>query len=119
MGLDFGLLFGEFFDAAAVSMQFSPGLVAHRFGPWSARWRLCGIFSRFGGPGAWALVCPSPQAVLYEIKKEAPKGENKAIKPKKAIIEGNEAPKGQKLQNGAGPGAVKFFMWDIKKTSYF
>ena len=109
MGLDFGLPFGGFFDVAAVSMQFSPGLVAHRFGPWFARWRLCGIFSRFGGPGAWTLVCPCPQAVLYKIKK----------KPKKAKTEGNEAPKGQKLQNGAGPGAVKLFMWDIKKTSHF
>ena len=30
-----------------------------------------------------------------------------------------EGPKGQKLENGAGPGAAKFFVWEIGKTGYF
>ena len=36
-----------------------------------------------------------------------------------AKIKGNEGPKGQKLENGAGPGAVKFFVWEIGKTDHF
>ena len=31
----------------------------------------------------------------------------------------NEGPKGQKLENAAGPGAGKFFMWDIAETRHF
>ena len=34
-------------------------------------------------------------------------------------MKGNEGPKGQKLENGAGPGAAKFFVWQIGKTGYF
>ena len=34
-------------------------------------------------------------------------------------MQGNEGPQGQTLENVAGPGAVKFFMWDIKETSDF
>ena len=33
-------------------------------------------------------------------------------------MKGNEGPKGQKLENGAGPGAAKFFIWDIGKTAH-
>ena len=36
-----------------------------------------------------------------------------------AKMKGNEGPKGQKLENGAGPGAAKFFVWEIGKTGYF
>ena len=31
-------------------------------------------------------------------------------------MKGNE---GQKLENGAGPGAAKFFVWDLGKTGRF
>ena len=31
-------------------------------------------------------------------------------------MKGNE---GQKLENGAGPGAAKFFVWDLGKTDRF
>ena len=34
-------------------------------------------------------------------------------------MKGNEGPKGQKLENEAGPGAAKFFIWDIGKTDRF
>ena len=41
------------------------------------------------------------------------------MKTQKAKIKGNEGPKGQKLENEAGPGAAKFFIWDIGKTDRF
>ena len=34
-------------------------------------------------------------------------------------MKGNESTKGQKLENGAGLGAAKFFIWDIGKTDRF
>ena len=34
-------------------------------------------------------------------------------------MKGNEGLKGQKLENGAGPGAAKFFVWAIGKTHHF
>ena len=34
-------------------------------------------------------------------------------------MKGNEGPKGQKLENEAGPGAAKFFIWGIGKTDRF
>ena len=34
-------------------------------------------------------------------------------------MKGNEGPKSQKLQNGAVPGADKFFVWDIGTTDRF
>ena len=34
-------------------------------------------------------------------------------------MKGNERPKGQKLENEAGLGAAKFFIWDIGKTGRF
>ena len=37
----------------------------------------------------------------------------------KAKMKENEGPKGQKVENGAGPGAAKFFVWDIGQTGYF
>ena len=36
----------------------------------------------------------------------------------KAKMKGNEGPKGQKLENGAGLGAAKFFVWEIGKTIF-
>ena len=41
------------------------------------------------------------------------------MKAQKAKMKENEGPKGQKLKNVAGPGAVKFFMWNIKERSHF
>ena len=41
------------------------------------------------------------------------------MKAQKAKMKGNEGPKGQKLENEAGPGAAKFFIWDIGKTGHF
>ena len=41
------------------------------------------------------------------------------MKAQKAKMQGNEGPKGQKLENEAGPGAAKFFIWDIGKTGRF
>ena len=41
------------------------------------------------------------------------------MKAQKAKMKGNEGPKGQKLENEAGPGAAKFFRWDIGKTDSF
>ena len=43
----------------------------------------------------------------------------KEMKAHKAKMKGNEGPKGQKLENGAGPGAAKFFVWEIGKTDHF
>ena len=34
-------------------------------------------------------------------------------------MKGNEGPHGQKLENGAGPGAAKFFLWGLGKTHRF
>ena len=34
-------------------------------------------------------------------------------------MKGNEGPKGQKLENGAGLGAAKFFVWEIAKRAIF
>ena len=34
-------------------------------------------------------------------------------------MKGNEGPEGKKLQNGAGPGAAKFFVWGLWKTDRF
>ena len=31
-------------------------------------------------------------------------------------MKGKEGPEGQKLENGAGPGTAKFFIWGIEKT---
>ena len=42
--------------------------------------------------------------------------EMKAQKPK---MKGHEGPKGQKLENGAGPGAAKFFVWDLGEKDRF
>ena len=41
------------------------------------------------------------------------------MKAHNAKMKGNEGPKGQKLRHGAGPGAVKFFVWEIGKTDNF
>ena len=51
------------------------------------------------------------------MKAEKPKC--KEMKAHKAKMKGNEGPKGEKLENGAGPGAAKFFVWEIGKTGYF
>ena len=42
-----------------------------------------------------------------------------AADPEKAKMKGNEGPQGQKLENGAGLGAAKFFVWEIGKTNHF
>ena len=34
-------------------------------------------------------------------------------------MKGKEGPKGQKLENRAGLGAAKFFVWEIGKTDHF
>ena len=34
-------------------------------------------------------------------------------------MKGNEGPEGQKLENGAGPGAAKFFIWGTAKADRF
>ena len=34
-------------------------------------------------------------------------------------MKGNKGTKGQKLENGAGPGAAKFFVWDLGTTDRF
>ena len=41
------------------------------------------------------------------------------MKADKAKMKGNQSTKGQKLENGAGPGAAEFFIWDIGKTDRF
>ena len=41
------------------------------------------------------------------------------MKAYKAKMKGNEGPESQKLENGAGPGAAKFFIWGIRKTDRF
>ena len=41
------------------------------------------------------------------------------MKAHKAKMKGNESTQGQKLENEAGPGAAKFFIWDIGKTDRF
>ena len=38
----------------------------------------------------------------------------KEMKALKAKMKGNEGPQGQKLENGAGLGAAKFFVWEIE-----
>ena len=42
--------------------------------------------------------------------------QSKEMKAHNAKMKRNEGPKCQKLRNGAGPGAVKFFVWEIWKT---
>ena len=41
------------------------------------------------------------------------------MKAHKTKMKGNEGPKGQKLENGAGLDAAKFFVWEIGKTEQF
>ena len=41
------------------------------------------------------------------------------MKAHKAKMKGNKGPKGQKLENGAGPGAATFFVGEIGKTDHF
>ena len=41
------------------------------------------------------------------------------MKAHNAKMKGNEGPKGQKLEIGAGPGAATFFVWEIGKTDNF
>ena len=43
----------------------------------------------------------------------------KDMKAHKAKMKGKEGLKGQKLENGAGLGAAKFFVWEIGKTDHF
>ena len=43
----------------------------------------------------------------------------KGNKAHMAKIKGNEGPKGEKLENGAGPGAVKFIMQKCKFHKVF
>ena len=41
------------------------------------------------------------------------------MKAHKAKMQGNQGPEGQKLENGAGLGAAKFFVWEIGQTDHF
>ena len=44
------------------------------------------------------------------------KAQKAEIKAQKAKIKGNEGPNDQNLENEAGPGLAKFFIWDKGKT---
>ena len=92
-------------------------------------WQLVGG----GNPSSWPAKQPKCKEIkAYKAKmkgNEGPQGQNarksrlkahkakkKEMKAQKAKIKGNEGPKFQKLENGAGPGAAKFFVWEIGKT---